>query len=639
MNIKQKIVFGFLVLATLLSIVHFLTLQKYEHLYHSLQKKNQLELPLLRVLEKLSTLLQHLHILLKSEYPSSLLLKHWQNVEKDLVLWKSQYQFFAPVYSYQDSFTISQQYKELYRLVFRILQLKKEQKHTLLLFSKKLCPTSPLLSPLSFAYFTTIYSLKLWKKFQALQSQIYPQIRKLSLLQKKISPHIQKLTHRYQNVLKQKENQINQYFQQTNFLSAIAIVAVTLLALLLGLFASHRIASPIIELEKATRFLGEGNLQTRVPVQGKDEIASLTKSFNKMAEELSQKTVSTSYMDRILNTMPDALFVLNSEGKIQRLNQATLSLLQYQNTELLNQPIQTILVEHQLANPQNPYSIYNHDIQSLETSFITKNKEKVPVLFSSKRMEQQVIAVAQNISQLKQLQKEILNIAEREQQRLGQDLHDGIGQQLTGIAFLAKSLAQKLKEQHPSQAKIAEQINSLINEVIKDTRNLAKGLYPIELQQNGLQDAVDEFAQNLQKLFHIQCQTHWKTQNTPPPDQAIHLYRIIQEACHNALKHGKATKITISLHQDKQNSYLTIQDNGKGIPPQLLTQKKYLGLGLHTMHYRAKIIGGHLEIHSAPQGLKVLCIYPTKTPSNSLINEITNNEKPKKNNKKTSPPS
>jgi signal transduction histidine kinase len=200
---------------------------------------------------------------------------------------------------------------------------------------------------------------------------------------------------------------------------------------------------------------------------------------------------------------------------------------------------------------------------------------------------------------IRDLERQIMDIGERERERIGHELHDGLGQQLTGIAFLSKALSQKLASQSAAGAEDASQIVALINQAVSETRQLARGLQPVEVDENGLMSALEALAANIERLFHIRCEFHC---NAPVlvKDNAVanHIYRIAQEAVNNAVKHGKAKHISIELSAPQGRMQLSVHDDGMGFHPYLIG--KNAGMGLQIMRYRAKMIGASLDIESDP---------------------------------------
>ena len=206
-----------------------------------------------------------------------------------------------------------------------------------------------------------------------------------------------------------------------------------------------------------------------------------------------------------------------------------------------------------------------------------------------------------NITESRRLEREIQTVSEREQRRIGQDLHDGLGQYLTGIACMVKVLGAKLAEKKLPEAGDAQRITAMVNETIQQTRDLARGLCPVELENNGLQAALQELASRVTKLFNTKCEFDSAgVVQMYDNAAAVHLYRIAQEAINNAIKHGQATQITLGLTSTNGQIILTIKDNGVGLPK--TNGAKGKGMGMRVMNYRAAMIGANVQVESPGDG-------------------------------------
>ncbi|MFN7141355.1 MAG: GAF domain-containing sensor histidine kinase, partial [Limisphaerales bacterium] len=209
------------------------------------------------------------------------------------------------------------------------------------------------------------------------------------------------------------------------------------------------------------------------------------------------------------------------------------------------------------------------------------------------------------------LQKEILEISSREQRRLGQTLHDGICQHLAGISFLTEILADKLDEKKQAEAIEARKICNLIDDALIQTRGIARGLFPVQLEENGLVSALQELAFNTENLFKVPCTFECKDP-VLLNDNALaeHLYYIAHEALMNAIKHSQAKRIWITLRSGEKHNVLIIRDDGRGMAAQNGNGK---GMGLHIMNYRAQMIGAQLTIEAQlNNGTTVTCLFPKK---------------------------
>jgi signal transduction histidine kinase len=209
----------------------------------------------------------------------------------------------------------------------------------------------------------------------------------------------------------------------------------------------------------------------------------------------------------------------------------------------------------------------------------------------------------------KRLEKEILEISDREQRRIGQDLHDGLGQQLTAIELMCETLRSNLGSASPDAQQQADQVCHFLRQAIGHTRGLAHGLAPFKVESGGLHATLLELAQTTTALRRLKCRLECPaTVPTPSGETATHLYRIAQEAVHNAVRHSKASEITIRLSNQKDTLRLEIVDNGKGLPQ---TAQSGPGMGLHIMKHRASVIGAELDLNSQPgKGVTVTCTLP-----------------------------
>ncbi len=207
------------------------------------------------------------------------------------------------------------------------------------------------------------------------------------------------------------------------------------------------------------------------------------------------------------------------------------------------------------------------------------------------------------------LEQEILQISEREQQRIGRDLHDDLGQQLAGLSIMASVLTRTLAGNAAPEAPAAAKISELLKKAVAMTRSLARGLHPVAPEPDGLASALHDLAARVSGLFHIDCQFDCAAaiqmnDNTA----ATHLYRIAQEAVSNAVKHGHAQHVRIGLSSDTASLTLTVKDDGCGISA---PEPQQQGMGLRIMHYRAGMIGARVSIAKQETGgTCVTCTLP-----------------------------
>jgi PAS domain S-box-containing protein len=210
-----------------------------------------------------------------------------------------------------------------------------------------------------------------------------------------------------------------------------------------------------------------------------------------------------------------------------------------------------------------------------------------------------------DITDRKRLEQEILDVSSRERHTIGRDLHDGLGQELTGIALMLRSVATRFQHQFPEGVASIDEIVGLVNQSIETARSLARGLLPVRTDTGGLPFALRELAGRSRDLYGLEVNFRaeiWP-EITLSEASASHLYRIAQEALTNAARHGHATQVEIYLMVSKSTFLLRITDNGIGIGN---SAKAVPGMGLKIMRYRAGMIGAKIEIGThVPQGTVV----------------------------------
>jgi PAS domain S-box-containing protein len=217
--------------------------------------------------------------------------------------------------------------------------------------------------------------------------------------------------------------------------------------------------------------------------------------------------------------------------------------------------------------------------------------------------------IARDVTAERDLEARLLETGERERQRLGRDLHDGLGQQLGGMELLCRTLAASLNRRHRPETRTAELLVTQIREAIAQTRALARGLAPVLDSPTGLMLALEDFTANAQSLFGIKC-AFLCDEPVLVPDHAaaVHLFRIAQESFNNALRHGAARRIELQLLRKGGNLLLHIRNDGRRLPAAWETSA---GLGIRIMHYRTSVLGGSIRwCNTRPRGVLVTCIVP-----------------------------
>ncbi|WP_395751107.1 sensor histidine kinase [Prosthecobacter sp.] len=199
------------------------------------------------------------------------------------------------------------------------------------------------------------------------------------------------------------------------------------------------------------------------------------------------------------------------------------------------------------------------------------------------------------LEERQQLELDIIRVSEHEQQRIGQDLHDGLCQQLAAIGCAVQALAEDLQSQRLPAAQDAALVVESVSQAVVDARGLARGIFPVHVDDSGFSVALKELAGNTSRLTGASIVIHERGEiQVGKPKVAMHLYRIVQEAVANAVRHGKAGEIVISLIQHGETMEMKVEDNGSGMNADKAALAT--GMGLRTMRYRSEIVGADFKI-------------------------------------------
>lgn len=311
-------------------------------------------------------------------------------------------------------------------------------------------------------------------------------------------------------------------------------------------------------------------------------------------------------------SVDEAVMVSDASGNIVFWDEGAERLFGYVEKEILGRPMALLMsAGHISRNTQFDHMLFNKtslgDGKAHELRGIRKDGREFPMELSLLTWkfgcQPFFTTIMRDITERKRLQKEILEISRREQQRIGQDIHDGICQDLTAVTLLTKILEKKLLEKSLKEAGDVEEITKFIVKTLVKTKLIAKGLLPVRFESQGLMAALQELAFKTQRLSQVSC----LMRSTKPVivlnnTVAVHLYRIAQEAVHNALKHAKADHIIISLSKVNREIVLSVEDDGVGIE----YDSAHKGLGLSIMNSRAETINATLQISKHSGGGTVL---------------------------------
>ncbi|MFN3597655.1 MAG: PAS domain S-box protein [Rubricoccaceae bacterium] len=367
----------------------------------------------------------------------------------------------------------------------------------------------------------------------------------------------------------------------------------------------------------------------------------------------------------VLETTVDGIITIDPRGAIESFNPAAERIFGYRAEEVLGRNVRVLMPEPYHAEHDGYMQAYRETGRARiigigrEVTGRRKDGSTFPMDLAVSEVEvggrRLFTGLVRDISSRRALEQEVLRTAEAERRRIGQDLHDGLGQMLTGTALIARGLARALAAQDHPAAQDAAELVRLIKEADQYARGLARGLVPVELEAGGLAAALERLAASAKRLLGVQCAFELageaaRTAVASLPDPApAHLFRIAQEALSNAVRHGRAKRVTITLAQSDRQLRLRIQDDGIGFaaaeaersdsvptrpaeataapgpasgdgaataPPGLrhphgALPDAHRGMGVSIMHYRARVLGGVLEIRPGPSGgTLVTCTLP-----------------------------
>jgi PAS domain S-box-containing protein len=335
----------------------------------------------------------------------------------------------------------------------------------------------------------------------------------------------------------------------------------------------------------------------------------------KLSEAQESLRREHEFASAVLDTSGALTSVIDREGRIVRFNKAYEQLTGYSTEEVKGKKVWEILVppEEAEAIHQTYQRLFaGGDNVKSEGHVVPRQGEPRLIAWSRTAMRgpkgdlEYVIASGIDISEHRRLEHEVLRISELEQRRIGQDLHDGLCQHLAGIELMTQALEQKLQQNARSVAPRAAEIAAQVRESIRQTKQLARGLSPVALEDNGLMSALHELAANITSMFRVNCTFRCEAPVLLKNNaMATHLFRIAQEAVSNASRHGHAKNIEIVLQKMPERIVLLVNDDGTGLPE---TARAGHGMGLRIMQYRAGMMRGSFGVQRRPEsGTTVVC--------------------------------
>lgn len=410
------------------------------------------------------------------------------------------------------------------------------------------------------------------------------------------------------------------------------VMGCILLVLPITALISASITNPLAELVKRLEQGAEGDLSVRMDRHSCDEVGRLARYFNSFMERLEEysRNLEAEVRERkeaevalrfsenryrsVIEAMPDAMVVYDMEGRVTYLNPAFTDVFGWTSDECMGKKLDHFVPEENWDETRRGLNTITSGkpLSSVETRRLTKNGQIIDVSTRGAVYRdpegRQVgsVIIHRDVSDLRRLEKQVMDIGDRERQKIGQDLHDDLCPHLIGVEGLGKVLVRKLSQKAPEEAGLAEKVTGLVKDAITKTRRLARGLCPVYLVDHGLESSLRELSANTESMFGVACRF---LRRAPVGIRdnlvATHLFHIVQEAVHNAVRHGDATAITITLDVDGDRMTLSVHDDGKGIP----TDPETDGMGLRIMGFRANMINAALDIRAPEEGGTVVQVF------------------------------
>ncbi len=356
--------------------------------------------------------------------------------------------------------------------------------------------------------------------------------------------------------------------------------------------------------------IGFGRQISDIPVNNGMKKKQKLSTAKRLANSESAVSDREARLRAILETAVEGIITIDERGTVESFNRASEKIFGYTAAEVIGKNVSILMSSPHRQQHDGYIENYKHTghakIIGIGRETIARKKDgtlfPMDLSVSEVKLSDRRIFTGfiRDITERKRLEKEILEISEREQRRIGQDLHDGLCQHLAGIEMLSQVLAQKLAPKNKDAAARATEIAKAVRESIGQTRLLARGLSPVTLESEGLMSALVELSLNTEKMFRVHC--HFDCVEVVKFDDhaaATHLFRIAQEAVSNAIKHGKAKNITLRLRNEGGQIRLRVSDDGIGFPK---NPTESGGMGLRIMQSRIGMVGGTLSIERQRTG-------------------------------------
>ncbi|MDP1623642.1 MAG: PAS domain S-box protein [Bacteroidales bacterium] len=393
--------------------------------------------------------------------------------------------------------------------------------------------------------------------------------------------------------------------------------SVILIGFIIGSLFVRKIVQPLRNLVSFTREVADGNLDVIAGTSSRNELEDLAAAFNHMVDNLRLTTVSMDLFNNILTSMQELVVVVDVDGRIVLVNNAASRLLGYNDDELPGKPVDLLFEKSGAYSRDDVLKLTS--LKCIENEYVTKTGQKIPILLSYADLRNKMaeltgfIMVAADITEIRAAERnlefirrktmiDLNDVQEKERLRIAKDLHDGLGQMLTGISYYVENNFSEKAEPGSELSEHIDNIQNQIDAAIKESKIIAYDLIPMQLKDFGLSAAIAVMVDRLnarQKTKFVFSEFNIHSRLDEKLEKA--LYRIVQEATNNVVKHAQAELAQVQLIKHDNSISLIVVDDGKGFNAEGISHGyNNKGLGLTSIHERVASFNGLLNITSKP---------------------------------------
>jgi len=393
------------------------------------------------------------------------------------------------------------------------------------------------------------------------------------------------------------------------------VVTTVIIIVVLVLPATFKIAGgitrPLRQLERKLSQGADGNFSGRMEIEAKDEIGNLAVYFNqfmnrletysqKIQAEINERRKTEELFSKAFQASPSGIFIANlNDKRLIDANQSFLTFIGREHGVTVGKSLNSVSIFQHPGIFNQMIKLLAHDgrIRGMDVEFVNAEGRARLGIINAETVhiwdELCMLCAVEDLTETKRLEREIIDISERERLQLGQYLHDDLCSHLLGIEVMQKVLRQKLAKQGFTDLESVDKIRELVQDAIDKTGRISRGLCPTHVAEQELELTLQELCRDIEQIFGVSCRFQYEeTKVVLSPTMATHMYYIAREAAYNAVKHGNASNITLSISHSETTAILQIIDDGSGLPKTI--EKK--GMGLRIMHYRARRIGAILNV-------------------------------------------